>query len=128
MFSTLEILEEFAETTARVPGGEVWWSQCERVLWRKRAMGRKSYQKWISKPSNQLRKLAYMYLYDRTPNRMEAKRLLCKRRRAANRAMNPLPPRPDPKYKKGCKRVESKEVRRARYLRAKATGYLKKRD
>ena len=120
-FSSQEILEEFQESTS--PGESSWLQQCAISLARRRRSGRLSYARWIARYRNQLKKLAYMRLYDRTPARMASKNASGKARRLAYRLANPLVQR-DCKYKKGCKRVESKATRHERYLRACATGYL----
>ena len=103
MFNTLEILGEFADATARVPGGEVWNTICELALARKRRASRISYQKWIAKWKNvdhkrkymkeygkrDVRK-AFMKAYSQRPERKAAQAAHMRRHRAKLKAA--LPP------------------------------------
>ncbi len=119
MFSSIEILEEFADATALQPGAQVWNLICEKALTQRRLSSRRRYERWICIGRNQDKKRKYMKAYDQLPLRKIKKNLDSARRRAAR----PKAPKVRT-YKDNGVRVESKETRRLRYLRAKETGYL----
>ncbi len=112
-----DIIEHLAEVTS---SDDIWTRVCERALYLRRLGSRRRYERWIQLGCNQVRKRTYMQAYDRTPKRMEAKRLCSARARAAKRKAPAAASLCLPRHKV----PESKEARHARYLRAKATGYL----
>lgn len=133
MFSSAEIQQHLGEVTGMSefsPTPLLHGLLCEKWLAWRRYGARKRYERWIQIGKNQVRKRTYMYAYDRTPKRMEAKRLFCKKRRAEEKARllrRDGPPVPRLcKYKKGNKRVETKENRHERYIKAKEAGYYKR--